>query len=133
MVSSIYILYVAAYAGLCAAVTQGYVTFDANGDRLPFGHVQQYRRPTGKEVLLCECPLSVFSLNGDSPSSRYTLYFPCVGGSDLERVTFATFNGTNLVFLDDEGSVTIFPGTAVGSVCTYVHMYMHTYSRCVHV
>ena len=27
---------------------QGYVTFDANGDRLPYGHVQQHRRTVGE-------------------------------------------------------------------------------------
>ena len=35
----------------------------------------------------------------------------CADGSDLKRVTFATFFGTDLVFSDGEGSLTVFPGT----------------------
>ena len=31
-----------------ASTVQGYVTFDRNGDRLPFGHVQQYRLTAGE-------------------------------------------------------------------------------------
>ena len=48
-------MYVCKEALLCssskpvsASTVQGYVTFDRNGDRLPFGHVQQYRLTAGE-------------------------------------------------------------------------------------